>query len=204
MKRRKYMAVVMAGLFALAMPITGYAEEKSNVWIEEAESEGQVLSVDVKTDGKTTDGLLVISYDTAVLQVEEEDVVWADEVEMYSVNITEDGTLKVAYLSENTIETDRLATIKFTMNEENVSLDMITIEGEVYDSDGNPLTVGKKETETDGGKKPLEENEKQTESSEKAVETGDIRRTGLWTFAFLTASGIASGIVLNKRKHGRG
>ena len=44
MKRRKYMAVVMAGLFALAMPITGYAEEKSNVWIEEAESEGQVLA----------------------------------------------------------------------------------------------------------------------------------------------------------------
>ena len=216
MKRKKCMAVLMAGIFALAVPVIGQAEDNYNVWIDESElkRENDCLNVEIKTDGKSTDGLLVISYDKTVLQVDAEDVVWAETVEMNSANVVEEGTLKIAYLAEDAIEEGVLATIKFTTNEKSVN-NVISLEGDVHDENEQGLKAGvvkattdSKEPEQQGPEntKPAEGKPAEKESTDKSqnIDTGDRNRPGLWAVAGAASFGLAGGIILQKRKHGRG
>lgn len=190
MKKRKYMTALMAGMLALSFPITGTAKEDYNVWLDKTDlkSVNNELNIEVKTDGKSTDGLLVITYDSVVLQVEEADVVWADSVERYSVNLVEEGTLKMAYLSEDDIEKGVLATIKFTVDGEYGSETLLELEGDIHDAEGNLLDIGVKETNQDedqpsedeagdGSEDGPEDDTKGTADSEKeTVGTGDVAR----------------------------
>ena len=121
MKKRIMRAVVLAGVLAMTMPFTVFAQNANNVWINETDieyGEGE-WKVEIKSDGKTTDGLLVLTYDEEVLSVEETDVFLADDVEMYSVNAERPGLLKIAYLSDDTVDEGTLAEIVFTANNRN-------------------------------------------------------------------------------------
>lgn len=206
MKRKNGIVFAMAGLLALSMPIMGQAEENYNIWIDEAEvkNEGHDLTVEVKTDGKSTDGLLEIFYDAAMLKVEETDVVWSSDVEMSSINVVDDGVLKMAYLSEEAIESGVLATIKFTTNENDINKDSIVLEGDVHDGNGNTLRVGEKVSKPAEETSPLEETQKPLANEKDAVSTGDGNRPGLWVTLCTIALGIMTGIVVKKRKHRRG
>lgn len=208
MRRKNCMAVVMAALLSFAMPITGVAKEDYNVWISETdlESEGTDLNVEIKTDGKSTDGLLVLSYDASMLYVDEADVVWADDVEMYSVNVVEEGTLKIAYLAEDAIDEGTLATIKFTASGNTITPDMFGVNGDVHDADGNTLTVGIKSTDTPGETNPTEDNKDNTGSTEtnkESVETGD--EAPLLMYMIIGVGGLLmSGEMLRRKmKHRR-
>lgn len=211
MRRKNYMAVVMAGLLSLAMPITGVAKEDYNVWISETdlESEGTDLNVEIKTDGKSTDGLLVLSYDASMLYVDEADVVWVDDVEMYSVNVVEEGTLKIAYLAEDAIDEGTLATIKFTASGNTIAPDMFELNGDVHDAEGNTLTVGIKSADTPGETKPTEDNKDNTdktgstEADKESVETGD--EAPLLMYMIIGVGGLlVSGEMLRRKmKHRR-
>ena len=213
MKSKKYVAAITAGLLALAMPVTGTAKDNYNVWIDEAElkSNAQEINVEIKTDGKSTDGLLVINYDASVLQVEEEDIIWSDDVEMYSANIIQEGTLKMAYLSENAIEDDVIATIMFTTSGNSAIADAIDLSGDVHDGEGNILNVGKKVEKPSEEEKPSEneqpssgetEDAELPENNEEGVETGD----GAEAFSYIVSCGICAaifGITLKYRMKGR-
>lgn len=203
MKRRKYIALVMAGMLALAVPSTGYADENYNVWIEEADVEYNEAEwkVKVMTDGKSSDGLLEISYNTSLLSVEEEDVHLSENVDMSSVNITEAGKLKIAYLAEDTVEKGMLAEIPFTVIGKNVTIDALGLTGEVYDPEGKEMNVGivRKETDSQKPESPGMDEEETTDVVQN-TDTGDSRHVELWLMTMAVALGITGGIVIKKIK----
>ena len=213
MKRRKYMTVVMAGLLALSIPITGTAEENYNVWVDKTDlkSENNELNIEIKTDGKSTDGLLVITYDSVVLEIEEADVVWADSVEMNSVNVVEEGTLKIAYLSEDDIEKGVLATIKFTVDGEYGPETLLKLDGDIHDAEGNLLDIGVKETKQDdnqpGGDGPEDKPEDDTkgtaDSEKETVGTGDETKPFLYMISggvSVLAAAVTMSLIKKRRR----
>ena len=76
------------------------AQGPYSVWIDAVPDSGtaETLAVPVKTDGTAMDGLVVLTYDPEVLEVSAEEVDPAG-VDMYSANVTEDGTLKISRIA---------------------------------------------------------------------------------------------------------
>jgi len=143
-KLKSHIAATIIGLLTMSLPLNGYAGDELNIWAEteDIEMESNEISVEIQTDGKSTDGLLVVTYDAAALKVDETDVVWSDAVEMSSVNVVEDGILKIAYLAEKPIDKGNLATINFEVLNVSASAESLRIDGEVHDAEGNTLLVG--------------------------------------------------------------
>ena len=97
MKKRFYKIALLASVLSMAMSVNVFAQNDNNVWIDEKDIEcgDKEWKIKVESDGKSTDGLLVLTYNTSLLSVEETDVLMSDEVDMYSVNQKQIFHLKV-------------------------------------------------------------------------------------------------------------
>lgn len=110
---KKYAAVLAAVLLSLVFTTT--AADSLDIWIDSKENtvSGSELMVPVLTNGSATDGLITLTYDPAILSLEEADVIQGNSVEMYSVNVLEEGTIKISYLCPKASKTEVLFTLKF-------------------------------------------------------------------------------------------
>lgn len=110
---KKWIAMMTIVLVA-TLGLNVSAAETKSVWVDtrEASVEENVLSVSVQSNGEVTDGVLELKYNSKVLSIQEEDVVFEKQVAMYSVNVTDD-TVKMSYLSEKAMEQGAFVTLNF-------------------------------------------------------------------------------------------
>lgn len=162
---KKLCAVMSSCVLALTMATPVLATDEMNVWVDESELTvaNSEVEMNVYSDGTNSDGQLVITYNADELSVSENDVVVGENVEMYSANVVEEGTLKIAYLAKTTDSDDILITITFDASTDELSEDAIVVDGNVYNEDGNELTLGVKEID----------NSSDTDNSGDSTDTGD-------------------------------
>lgn len=140
---RKLFLPVLTMLLCLMLTMNVFAKTSNDVWMqtELINNNGTELVVSVESNGKTTDGLLTITYNPEVLTCTEDDVQFASSVDMHSVNLTDEGTIKIAYLAEQPVAEGTFITVNFAVNSEYSEGD-VQLEGEAFDKDGTALTVG--------------------------------------------------------------
>lgn len=128
-----------ANVFAANNPDVGYGTFRDST---------TDYRVSICTNGKATDGVVEITYDSAVLSCEESDVVISDSVDLYSVNVA-DGVVKISYLSEKPIEEGasgyvQFAYVVFHVADEYVNKDVSVkkVELAANDANGKAVTTG--------------------------------------------------------------
>lgn len=142
---RKFVTFLTTGLLAL-MCCTSIVSAKTNpdVSYTEERKADTTYTVSVMTNGKASNGITEITYDTEALVCEEADVVVSQKVDLYSVNI-EDGVVKIAYVAKNSLPAGTFITVSFEVTEayadEKVSAEIDCVS---YDKKGNELTTGPK------------------------------------------------------------
>lgn len=141
--------VAMLAMLLFLSPVNVYADTPAAVWAE-AEAEEKEVTVTVLTDGSTTSGVLTLNYDDAVFNCEEADVVKADGVEMYAVNV-KDNTVKISYVAKKAVAEGVMFTISFdsASNVSATQLASFAMAGEAYTSNGTSVKVGTVSVEDD-------------------------------------------------------
>lgn len=192
---KKLCAVMTSCVMVLSLSTPLFAADETNVWLDANEFvvEESNVTANVYSDGTNTDGQLVITYNADELSLTEEDIVVSECIEMYSANIVEEGTLKIAYLGKATDEEEVLFTFNFDATTDELSEDAISIEGSAYNTDGEELTIGIKEVEkeTEDSKDPEEptdpegptdsEDPKEPEQPGDSADTSDNGYIGFYT-----------------------
>lgn len=145
MKLIKRAAVLLTlALWVMLMPLAAFAAgDTLNVWMDETAKTGSEsnLSVSVTGDGKTTDGLLTLTYDPQALSVTAEDVQAGALAEMYSANVTQPGTLKISYIAAQGGEQGKLFDVKFTVLKQGADSGLF-LYGDAFDGNEGALQVG--------------------------------------------------------------
>lgn len=181
---RKAGQIILAGMLGAMIPMTVCAAtEEKDVWISpntvvENDSE---LEIEVQTNGKTTDGLLHITYNPEIVSCGEEQVTFAEGVDVYSVYVVEPGSLKIAYLSEDVVEEGSFIYMKFSYIKEggNTKDPELNMTGEVHDASGKDLTAGVKEMpDTEPEEKPDKKPEVKPEGTTDKKTDGETVGTG--------------------------
>ena len=159
---RKVARLLTVLLLGISVSVPVHAQTDFDVWCDTTVGTENDVSASIETNGKATDGLITISYDSAVVACTEADVQIAESVDMYSVNVT-DGSVKISFLAENAPETGTIAEIVFTAADENADKETlesaISFTGEAYDAKGDTVLVRTKEDEPTGTDAPSETDE---------------------------------------------
>lgn len=141
---KKVVTLLTALLLGTLVSIPVYADTDADVWCETNAGQGDDLSVSVETNGKTTDGVVIIGYDSSVVSCTEADVKISDSVDMYSVNVV-DESVRISFLAEDAIEAGAIAEVSFEAVDKNADKDTlksaISFAGEVYNENGEALIV---------------------------------------------------------------
>ena len=168
---RKFVTFLTTGLLAL-LCCTSIVSAKTNPEVSYAgeRKADTTYTVSVMTNGKASNGITEISFDSEALVCEEADIVVSKKVDVYSVNI-EDGVVKIAYVSENALPAGTFITVSFDVTEayadKEVSAEVSAVS---YDIKGNELTTGPKvENKVPGnsGNAGVYEDETQTSEDNK-------------------------------------
>lgn len=198
---KKWIAMMTIVLVA-TLGLNVSAAETKSVWVDtrEASVEENVLSVSVKSNGEVTDGVLELKYNSKVLSIQEEDVVFEKQVAMYSVNVTDD-TVKMSYLSEKAMEQGAFVTLNFDVkagaSEKEAKDALKTLTGSNYKEDGTgvPETeVGLIKNDGDGSANNGQDN------SSNGSKSGDDTNLILPILLAVVAAAGIGGVVYYKKK----
>lgn len=166
---KKVVTLLAALLLGTVVSTPVYAEADADVWCETNVGQDNAVSVSVETNGKATDGVVVIGYDPAVVSCTEADVKIADSVDMYSVNVV-DESVRISFLAEDAVKEGAIAEIAFEAADKtadkNTLESAISFTGEAYSGSGEALAVKTAEEEKPGG------------TDGDKTETGDKPQTG--------------------------
>ncbi len=150
---KKVVMLVTAILLGTLVSTPAYADTDADVWCETNVGKDNVLSVSVETNGKATDGVIVINYDSSVVTCTEADVKIADSVDMYSVNVV-DESVRISFLAEEAMKAGAVAEVVFETADKDADKDAlenaVSFAGEAYNESGEAVVVKKTETETPG------------------------------------------------------
>lgn len=168
-------ALALMVLVCMLLSTTVFAAGNGSVWLNVMESDAdETTTAVIAADAAVTDGLVEITYDSAVLTYE--DVTINDAVvAMYAVNADEDGKVKISWVAPGAYTANGAAwliQVRFSGLEESSS---ITLSGTMNDADGNQIQQGEN-LDTTGLKAALETakglyKDNYTYRSYKAVET---------------------------------
>lgn len=166
---KKVVTLLAALLLGTVVSTPVYAEADADVWCETNVGQDNAVSVSVETNGKATDGVVVIGYDPTVVSCTEADVKIADSVDMYSVNVV-DESVRISFLAEDAVKEGAIAEIAFEAADKtadkNTLESAISFTGEAYSGSGEALAVKTAEEEKPGG------------TDGDKTETGDKPQTG--------------------------
>lgn len=182
----KKLIAMMTIALAATVPMASVSAKESKAVCIQSENitwNENTLEVPIQSDGSVTDGVLEITYDPKVLSIDEAAIELGEQVDMYSVNITE-GTVKISYLAEEAIEAGEFITLDFQALEE-VSLDeakeaLTGMTGTNYDQEGKEVSAGivdqvQEEPGDESNDKPDQgdTDSDKTSDSDSSVSTGD-------------------------------
>lgn len=115
---KKSITLFMTGLLVVMMcPMSVFAKPNPDVYYTSKRNDNTTFTVSIETNGKATDGISEISFDADVLSCDEKNVVLSEDIDMYSVNVTE-GKVKVSYISEEPVKAGKLMTVTFEVSED--------------------------------------------------------------------------------------
>lgn len=107
MKKIPVMLLVFVMLLASISVVSAEAETEAevNVWLDslEACAAGEKLSATIETDGAVTDGLVTLTYNQNLFDITESDIRKTEGILMYSVNASEDGTLRISFIADEAV-----------------------------------------------------------------------------------------------------
>lgn len=211
---KKLAALLLTALLMVTTAVSAFAEtESKDIWIDAdvAVSAGQV-TVSVETNGKATDGLLTVTYNSKSLSCKEEDVTFASGVDMFSVNAAEEGIVKISWLAGEPVPAGTLLEIGFTVKSEYKEGD-VALGGEAFDQDGGALTVGDDvpgpeesttESETEAPETQTTESDVTEPNTESTPGTGDATHFGGYILLIcIGAAGCAAAIWTQRRSRER-
>ena len=150
---KKFVTLLSTGLLVLMLSTTTVlAAGNPDVYYTEKRSTDETYKVSVMTNGKTTDGVIEITYNADELVCEEADVVVSTKVDLYSVNV-EDGTVKISYIAEKAIPAGNLVTVSFDVTEQYLEQEVTAeVSGVSYDAKGKELSIGERVETPNSGK----------------------------------------------------
>lgn len=186
----KKLIAMMTIALAATVPMASVSAKESKavcIQLENITWNENTLEVPIQSDGSVTDGVLEITYDPKVLSIDEAAIELGEQVDMYSVNITE-GTVKISYLAEEAIPAGDFITLDFQALEE-VSPDeakeaLTGMTGTNYDQEGKEVSAGIVDEvqeepgdgpndEPDNGDTDTDADSDKTPDSDTSVSTGD-------------------------------
>ena len=170
---RKVVTLLIVAVLVCVLPVTAaLAAESGSLWAAIEHSEN--TTVLVVADTAVTDGVVKLTYDSAVLTYESVEV--AEEyVAMHAVNAQETGTVLISWVAPGAYTLDSGAVCLFRVNFTGVEdSDMLTLTGTAHDANGGELTFADAPdlsglTETVGEAEKLDAD-KYTNDSYAAVE----------------------------------
>ena len=180
---KKFVTLLMTGLLMVMCTVNVFAESVLeagllDVGYLDVRTARETYTIFVSSNGKATDGVTEITFDSNVLTAKEENVVVSDGVDLYSVNVT-DGSVKISYISENAIPGGTFITVQLDVNENYLYQTVsATVTCVANDANGNALRTGYNgehyvpdtEEETTVSTEVTESTEKKPESSESNTE----------------------------------
>ena len=180
---KKFVTLLMTGLLMVMCTVNVFAESVLeagllDVGYLDVRTARETYTIFVSSNGKATDGVTEITFDSNVLTAKEENVVVSDGVDLYSVNVT-DGSVKISYISENAIPGGTFITVQLDVNENYLYQTVsATVTCVANDANGNALRTGYNgehyvpdtEEETAVSTEVTESTEKKPESSESNTE----------------------------------
>lgn len=143
---RKIITMLAVGAVSVICSTTAYAATNPDVYYTESLNNETSYTVSVETNGKATDGLTEITYDSTVLNCEEDDIIISDNVDISSVNV-ENGVIKVAYVSEDAIEEGAIFSVTFDVAEGKADDVAVNVTSVANAADGSALSTGKEATD---------------------------------------------------------
>ena len=143
---KKIITMLAVGAVSVICSTTAYAATNPDVYYTESLNNETSYTVSVETNGKATDGLTEITYDSTVLNCEEDDIVISDNVDISSVNV-ENGVIKVAYVSEDAIEEGAIFSVTFDVAEGKADDVAVNVTSVANAADGSALSTGKEATD---------------------------------------------------------
>lgn len=138
MKRLSHVLAAFVMCVCLASPTLCVRAAEKNAWVEVDTTASDTVKAEVLTNGSSVDGLIKLTYDAEALKVSEENVVVSSDVEMYALNLDEDGVIAFSYLAKEEVKKGTLVTISFE-KEKDVTLDSFQLTGTMYTASGKAL-----------------------------------------------------------------
>ncbi|MCD8119130.1 MAG: hypothetical protein LUE29_06590 [Lachnospiraceae bacterium] len=143
---KRILAMALSLILCLSLSVPAFAAESADtagdaVYLA-VDATGEELAVELIAATEITDGLVTITYDPTVVSLGEADYTVSGKVTMHSVNASEEGTVKISWISADAV-TGTLFTFDFSKAEgAEISADTFGVSGTATDEDGNTLTVG--------------------------------------------------------------
>ncbi|MBO5461582.1 MAG: hypothetical protein J5983_07295 [Ruminococcus sp.] len=172
MKKLRIIGIIVF-IFVLMSTTVLASDPQLNVWIDKEKINIQDSMLEIESDGTTTDGLIVLTYDPVQIKFTDEDVRPGSGIEMYSAHVVEEGTLKIAYLAEETIPEGILFTISFDAETEVISDAITSLEGEIHDINGDILQIGILSPEDNQTEDENEDSKNEDSKNEENVAPGE-------------------------------
>ena len=144
---KKFVTLLMAGLLMIMCTVNVFAATYVesgllDVGYTATRTSKETYTILVVTNGKATDGVTEIKFNSDVFTAKEENVVVSENVDLYSVNVTE-GAVKIAYLSEKAIAKGQIISVQLNVKEayfnKEVSATVVCL---ANDAKGNALKAG--------------------------------------------------------------
>lgn len=199
---KKFVTLLMTGLMMMMCTVNVFAQTYMEAGLIDvgyavARTSKETYTISVATNGKATDGVTEITFDAAVFTAKEENVVVSENVDLYSVNVTEDS-VKISYLAEKAIAKGQLMLIQLNVNEAYLDKTVsATVTCVANDANGNALKTGlneqvpqpepdddvEEETETTVSTEATDSTNKKPVSTEKSTEAASSEATEVATEA---------------------
>lgn len=195
---KKFVTLLMTGLLMVmcTMNVFAYTEidlDRLDVGYVNSRTSRETYTISVRTNGKATDGVVEINFNSAAFTASENNVKVLKNVDLYAVNATE-GSVKISYLSDTAISAGTFIEVQLMVKEAYYSDETIsaTVKCVANDANGKSLRTGyngyvsfddeETETETTVSTESAGSTEKPV-STEKSTEAATTEATEVATEA---------------------
>ena len=145
---KRFVTLLMTGFLMLmcTVNVSAYTEidlDRLDVGYVTSRSSKETYTISVRTNGKATDGVTEIAFKAGVFSASEENITISENVDLYSVNVTEDS-VKISYLSDDAIAKGTFIKVQLAVNEAYYSDETIsvTVKCTANDANGKALRTG--------------------------------------------------------------
>lgn len=133
---KRIQSVIAGLLFSMLFSVRAFAATENDIWAELNRAENSTVVLSVESNGKVTDGLIEIQFESDKVTLLENSVIVSDSVDMYSLNAYQ-NVLRIAFVSEEGING---VLFEIPFEETSANGESWVFSGSVHGKDGEELT----------------------------------------------------------------